>query len=308
MRSSAARHGERYSDSEPHERVWRVNCHDSVGILQVPDYRPNTKIAMHHTVLSTSVIAGIRITVFADRTAAELAAADRIAGLLDERRLRGLSVVLGLSTGRTPIGIYRELVARARTRHLSFAHVETFNLDEYWPMELARDASFHRFMHHHLFDHVDLPRGKRHIPNGSADGAELDVHVKDYENQIRAAGGIDLQLLGIGRNGHIGFNEPGASRDSRTRRVELTRDTLDSNRADFANHDSVPQHAITMGIATILEARQILVLAFGEAKAEIVRATLLGPITSAVPASFLREHGPPPAVDLFLDPAAAALL
>lgn len=253
-------------------------------------------------------VSGIRVTIFSDRDAAEAAAADRIAGLLDDRRMRGLSVVLGLATGRTPIGIYRRLVARHRAREVSFAHAETFNLDEYWPIGLQDPGSFHRFMHEHLFDHVDLPRGKRHVPNGSLPVSALASHLADYEAAIRAAGGIDLQILGLGRNGHIGFNEPGSTRDSRTRLVVLAAETIEANRASFPADTSPPSRAVTMGIATILESRRILALAFGDAKAEIVEKTLLGPISPEVPASFLREHGPPCDVDLFLDEAAASRL
>lgn len=258
-------------------------------------------------VVHTELIAGIRVRIYENRDAAEAAAAFSIAGLLDERRMRGISVVLGLATGRTPVGIYRRLVERYRAREVSFSHAETFNLDEYWPIGLHDAGSFHRFMHENLFDHVDLPRGKRHVPDGSIDESRLEAHVAEYESKIRAAGGIDLQLLGLGRNGHIGFNEPGSSRDSRTRRVDLAAETIASNRPLFPTGTEPPHQAITMGIATILEARQILALAFGEAKADIVHDTLRGPISSRVPASFLREHSPSGGgVELFLDRAAAA--
>lgn len=252
------------------------------------------------------IVSGIRVTIFPDRETAESAAADRIAGLLSDRARRGLSVVLGLATGSTPIGIYRRLVAKHRARELSFAHVETFNLDEYLPIGRHDPGSFHRFMHEHLFDHVDLPRGKRHVPNGTLADSAIEAHAAEYETAIRAAGGIDLQILGIGRNGHIGFNEPGSSRDTRTRRVDLAPETIEANRPLFPRGVDPPRAAITMGIATILESRRVLALAFGAAKAEIVRATLSGPISPAVPATFLREHGPPPEVDLFLDEAAAS--
>ncbi len=254
----------------------------------------------------TLEIEGLELRIFPARNDAELAAADRLADLAGERARRGLSCVLGLATGKTPIGIYRELVRRHRARDFSFGNVETFNLDEYWPIDLKARGSFHRFMHEHLFDHVDIPRGKRHVPNGSVPAAEIPKQCRDYEDAISRAGGIDLQLLGIGRNGHIGFNEPGSDAASRTRLVELTEETVNDNRADFDDPSKMPTHALTMGIATILEARELLVLAFGAQKAGIVRDSLRGPISPRLPASFLRIGAKDRKVTVFLDEAAAA--
>ncbi|MBK6942461.1 MAG: glucosamine-6-phosphate deaminase [Planctomycetes bacterium] len=239
-----------------------------------------------------------------DRAQAEREAAATITDLVRDRAQRGESAVLGLATGRSPIGIYDRL-ASEHARGLSFANVTTFNLDEYWPIALTHPASFHRFMHERFFDRVDLPRGRRHVPNGSLPESELARHCADYEARIVAAGGIDLQLLGLGPNGHIGFNEPGSTRESRTRRVVLDASTRTANAAAFAPHGEVPQQALTMGIATILEARRIVLLCFGAKKAQILKAALEGPIASTVPASFLREHAN---VTIYADRDATALL
>lgn len=239
-----------------------------------------------------------------DRAQAEREAAATIADLVRDRTARDESAVLGLATGRSPIGIYDRL-ASEHARGLSFARVTTFNLDEYWPIALSHPASFHRFMHERLYDRVDLPRGQRNVPNGSLPEADLARHCADYEARIVAAGGIDVQLLGLGLNGHIGFNEPGSTRESRTRRVQLDESTRRANAAAFASPDEVPRHAITMGIATILEARRIVLLCFGAAKAPILKAALEGPIASSVPASFLREHAN---VTIYADRDATALL
>lgn len=239
-----------------------------------------------------------------DRAQAEREAAALFSDLVRSRTNSGARVVLGLATGRSPIGIYDRLVQQ-HAAGLSFRLVTTFNLDEYWPIEPTHPASFHRFMHERLFDRVDLPRGQRHVPHGWLDEAAIAGHCADYEAKIVAAGGIDLALLGLGQNGHIGFNEPGSARESRTRLVTLDPRTRADNAAAFADQDAVPRHAITMGIATILDARRIVMLCFGAKKAQILKAALEGPIASSVPASFLREH---PNVTIYADREATTLL
>jgi glucosamine-6-phosphate deaminase len=247
----------------------------------------------------------IPTTVFehAEEVSAHVAA--EIATLIRSSAAEGRPCVLGLATGSTPMTVYNELVRLHREEGLSFANVVTFNLDEYFPMEPAELQSYHRFMREHLFDHVDIDPGNVHIPDGTI--AEDDVHEAcgAYEDAIRAAGGIDLQLLGIGRTGHIGFNEPGSSRTSRTRLITLDRVTRKDAASDFFGEGNVPRRAITMGVGTILDARRIILMAFGEQKAEVVARAIEEPVTQVVAASFLQEHAN---AGIFLDHAAAAAL
>lgn len=211
--------------------------------------------------------------------------------------------VLGLATGASPLPVYAELVRLHRERNASFRRCTLFHLDEYWPLRRDHPQSFRSFLRRHLLDHLDVPAQSSHCPDGETPAEKLAEHCAGYEALIRAAGGIDLQLLGIGRNGHIGFNEPGSARDSRTRLIELETATRADAAADFGDLQQVPRHAITMGIASILEARRIVLLAFGARKAAILRRALEGPLTADVPASFLREH---PDVRVVLDREAAA--
>lgn len=246
-----------------------------------------------------------RASVFNSSTAASEAVARRIADLIRSHAAAGKQAVLGLATGSTPTGVYDALVRMHRDEKLSFRNVVTFNLDEYWPMKPDALQSYRRFMAEHLFDHVDIDPANVHIPNG--DAAQLDVAAscEEYERLIHSAGGIDLQLLGIGRTGHIGFNEPGSSRDSRTRLITLDKVTRMDAASDFFGEWNVPRRAITMGVGTILEARSIVLLAFGEAKAKIIREAIEGDITAAVAASFLQRHGD---AEFMLDAAAASEL
>ena len=245
----------------------------------------------------------VRIMPDHDAIAAEVAA--RIAVLLRERAALGRRAVLGLATGSTPVGVYRELIRMHRREGLDFSNAVTFNLDEYFPMRPGSLHSYHRYMREHLFDHVNVPLEQQHIPRGDIPSHAVAAHCEAYEERIREAGGIDLLLLGIGRSGHIGFNEPGSARDSRTRRLYL--DTV--TRADAASHffgeENVPPQAITMGVATILEAREVVLLATGEHKAEIVRRAVEGEVHADVAATFLQQH---PAATVYLDPAAASSL
>jgi glucosamine-6-phosphate deaminase len=229
----------------------------------------------------------------------------RIADLIRSRTAEGRHTVLGLATGSTPIGAYRELIRMHREEGLSFARVVTFNLDEYYPMDPASVHSYHRFMWENLFGQLDLAPENVHIPRGDVPRSRVEEECRRYEEAIRAAGGIDLQLLGIGRTGHIGFNEPGSGVESRTRQITLDLVTRKDAAADFFGEDNVPREAITMGVGTILEAREIVIIATGEHKAYIVRRAVEGEVDHEVAATFLQRH---PATTFYLDSAAGAQL
>ncbi|SFA76723.1 glucosamine-6-phosphate deaminase [Rhizobium sp. NFR07] len=228
-------------------------------------------------------------------------ASNAVADLIEQRMLARPAITLGLATGATPRLVYRKLVERAGAP--SWRHLRCFNLDEYVGLAAHHPASFAHYMRELLFDHVDIATARTHIPDGMA--PDLDAAAETYEQLIAESGGIDLQLLGIGRNGHIGFNEPGSSHDSRTREVQLALSTIDANRPDFPEGEEPPATALTMGIGTILDAREIVLLATGSAKAEALAAMLEGPISLDCPASALQRHG---AVTVFCDKAAAANL
>jgi len=210
-------------------------------------------------------------------------------------------IVLGLATGGTPVDVYRELVQQHRENGLDFASATSFNLDEYVGLPPEHSQSFRYFMQQQLFDHVNIDPTRTHVPDGMA--TDLDEHAEQYEIEIRNHGGIDLQLLGIGNNGHIAFNEPGSALDSRTRVVQLTEETIQANARFFDSVDQVPRQAITMGIGTILEARRIILMATGEAKAEAVADAICGDCDPHNPASALQQHSD---VVFVLDPAAAS--
>ncbi len=231
--------------------------------------------------------------------------ASEFAALIREKGAVGQRCVLGLATGSTPVGVYNELVRLHREEGLSFRNVVTFNLDEYFPMQPLELQSYHRFMHEHLFDRIDIPRENIHIPDGTLPVDQVQAYCQQYEQQIADAGGIDLQLLGIGRTGHIGFNEPGSGRDSRTRLITLDHVTRMDAASDFFGEQFVPRRAITMGVGTILAARRVILMAFGEHKAPVIAQAIEAPITSAVAASYLQEH---PHAQIVLDEAAAAEL
>ena len=247
----------------------------------------------------------VPVGVHPDSAAASRAVAEEIAALLRARAAEGRMAVLGLATGSTPQGVYEELVRMHREEGLSFRNAVTFNLDEYWPMRPEGLQSYRRFMQEHLFDHVDIDPANVHIPDGTCPQDGVAAACAAYELAISAAGGIDLQLLGIGRTGHVGFNEPGSPRDSRTRLITLDRVTRMDAASDFFGERNVPRRAITMGVGTILEARRVVLMAFGEHKAAIVREAVEGPVSPSVAASFLQEH---PDARFVLDPASAAAL
>jgi glucosamine-6-phosphate deaminase len=231
--------------------------------------------------------------------------ARRLAEVVRARAAEGRRAVLGLATGSTPIGIYRELVRLHCDEGLSFRNVVTFNLDEYYPMDPESLHSYHRFMWENLFGALDIPRDQVHILRGDVPRDRVDQEIRAYEAAIRAAGGIDVQLLGIGRTGHIGFNEPGSGAESRTRLVTLDPVTRKDAAADFFGEENVPREALTMGVATILEAREIVILATGEHKAPIVRRAVEGEVDHEVAATFLQRH---PHTTFYIDRAAAAAL
>ena len=196
--------------------------------------------------------------------------------------------VLGLATGSTPIGLYKQLIEWYQKGDLDFSEVRTVNLDEYKGISRENDQSYYYFMHQNLFGHVNIPEGNTHLPDGMALDPEKECD--RYNNLIQSMGGVDLQLLGIGHNGHIGFNEPGDSFDKQVHCVNLTESTIEANKRFFASADEVPRQAYTMGIGNILQAKKILVVANGEGKAEIVKKAFFGPVTPQVPASILQLH------------------
>jgi len=214
------------------------------------------------------------------------------------------ALTLGLATGSTMVGVYKHLVTLHTQGALDFSRVVTFNLDEYLGLSAAHPQSFHYFMRENLFARLNINPRNIHIPDGTIRG-DYDQYCASYEESIRKAGGIDLQLLGIGRNGHIGFNEPTSSIGSRTRLKVLSQETMDDNAKSFAPGEESPRCAITMGIGTILEARKILLLATGASKSEAIAKSIEGPITSAVSASALQLH---PEVTFIVDDAAASQL
>ena len=243
--------------------------------------------------------------VFERAADASCTVAKEIARLIQEKAEAGETCVLGLATGSTPTQVYGELVRMHREEGLSFANVVTFNLDEYWPMEPQALQSYRRFMDEHLFKHVDIDPANTHVPDGSLVPEEVRGFCEAYEQSIRDAGGLDLQLLGLGRTGHIGFNEPGSGVESQTRLIHLDRVTRKDAASDFFGEENVPNRAITMGVGTILRARRIVMMAFGEGKAGVAARAIEGEVTEFIAASFLQRH---PNASAYLDEGAAAAL
>ncbi len=241
----------------------------------------------------------MEVIILPSATEAALAAARIVARLVRATP----DAVLGLATGETPKRVYAELVRGHRLDGLDFSRVTTFNLDEYVGLDGAHPASYRRYMQENLFGHVNLRPERTHVPDGRA--VDVDAACAAYEEAIRAAGGIDLQLLGIGADGHIGFNEPTSSLGSRTRVKTLTAATLDALRAQLPRGEEPPRHVITMGIGTILESRRCLLLALGARKAAAVAKMVEGPVTALVPASALQLH---PQTTVLVDEEAAARL
>ncbi|WP_442601493.1 glucosamine-6-phosphate deaminase [Paenibacillus sp. KN14-4R] len=198
------------------------------------------------------------------------------------------NAVLGLATGGTPVGIYEELVKNYNLGRVSFSHVKSFNLDEYVGLPEDHPESYRSYMNHHLFDHVDIQKDQTHVPNGNA--ADVDAECEEYDARMADVGQVDLQILGIGHNGHIGFNEPDRELTAGTHQVELKAETRQANARYFPSMDDVPTHAITMGVGSIMKAKSIILIVRGADKAEIVKRALYGPITTDCPASLLQTH------------------
>ncbi|WP_108246662.1 glucosamine-6-phosphate deaminase [Muricauda brasiliensis] len=247
----------------------------------------------------------INTQIYQDSQSASWYVANEIASLIKQKQDQGQKAVLGLATGSTPTKVYDYLVQFHKEGRLSFKNVVTFNLDEYFPMEPDSIHSYVRFMNEHLFDHIDIEPHNVHIPDGSLSKEEIRKYCLDYEEKIQNVGGIDIQVLGIGRTGHIGFNEPGSSLKSKTRLVRLDRVTRLDAASDFFGEENVPRRAITMGVGTIMEAKRIIIMAWGEGKAPIVQQAVEGEIKESVPATFLQHHKN---CDFVLDDAASSYL
>lgn len=255
--------------------------------------------------LGQKVFEKINTTIFHDSSEASAVVAAEICDLIRERNQDGKNTVLGLATGSTPIKVYSELIRLHEEEGISFKNVITFNLDEYYPMQPEQLQSYHRFMREYLFDHIDIPEKNIHIPDGTLEREDVLEYCREYEEKILKAGGLDVQILGIGRTGHIGFNEPGSLKKTRTRLVTLDKLTRADAAAAFFGEEQVPRRAITMGVGTILSAKKIYLMAWGEAKADIIRLTVEGEISKQVPATFLQNHEN---VEVILDESASSEL
>ena len=232
----------------------------------------------------------IHNVVFDSSSEASILVAHEIASLIREKEALNKPCVLGLATGSSPIKVYEELVRMHKEEGLSLANVVTFNLDEYYPMDKSNIQSYYYFMHEHLFNHVDILPENINIPNGLVNNEDIYQYCIDYELKIKEAGGLDFQLLGIGRTGHIGFNEPGSHLNSATRIITLDHITRVDAAPSFLGIDNVPRKAITMGIGTVLSAKRIVLLAWGANKGSIVKETIEGEESSYVPATYLQNH------------------
>jgi glucosamine-6-phosphate deaminase len=245
----------------------------------------------------------LAVAVYANQQEASKQVAQRIAALIKAKQQKGEQTVLGLATGATPIGVYAELVRLHQEEGLSFKNVITFNLDEYFPMKPTAAQSYVTFMNENLFNHIDIEKKNIHIPNGTLKQEDVAAFCLDYEQKVTALGGLDLQILGIGRTGHIGFNEPGSAPNSGTRLVTLDDLTRSDASRDFGGKENVPTKAITMGIGTIFKAREIILMAWSRKKASIIKKAVEGEISGDVPATFLQlsDH-----VEFILDEAASS--
>ena len=232
----------------------------------------------------------IHNVIFENSNDASIEVAEEIANLIKRKQLSNKTCVLGLATGSSPIRVYEELVRMHKEDGLSFANVVTFNLDEYLPMDKENTQSYHYFMHEHLFNHIDINPKNVHIPDGKVPNEKVVDYCLSYEKKIRDFGGLDFQLLGIGRTGHVGFNEPGSHYNSGTRVITLDHITRVDAASSFLGIDNVPRKAITMGISTLRSAKRIVLLGWGQNKAAIIKKTIEGEITSQVPATYLQNH------------------
>jgi len=245
----------------------------------------------------------LNTSIYNSSEQASVAVAHQLADIIRIREQEGKPCVLGLATGSTPKNVYSELIRLHKEEGLSFANVITFNLDEYYPIQPDALQSYVRFMHEYLFDHIDIHREHIHIPDGTIPKGAISDYCRSYEARIDALGGLDIQLLGIGRTGHIGFNEPGSRMDSGTRLITLDHVTRTDAASDFFGEEYVPRTAITMGIGTIFKARRIILMAWGEGKSMIIKKTVEGPVSDSIPATFLQKH---PDVHVILDNASSA--
>lgn len=244
----------------------------------------------------------IKTSIWQDAKQGSVQIAKMIAQAISDKNEKGEKIVLGLSTGNSPILVYKELVRLHKEEGLSFKNVISYNLDEYYPMQPDASQSYVAFMKFHLFDHIDILPENIHVPDGTLPLEEVEAYCTAYDQRIHALGGIDIQLLGIGRNGHIGFNEPGSFENSPTRLVRLDATTRIDASNDFGGEENVPYRAITLGLKTVMNAKSILLCAWGLGKASIIQKALEGPITNDLPASLLQNH---PNTEFFIDNAAA---
>ena len=232
----------------------------------------------------------IPVQIFDNSEQGSVFVAREVAKLIREKQQQNQPCVLGLATGSTPTRFYAELVKMHVNEGLNFANVHTFNLDEYYPMQPDALQSYVRFMNEHLFNHLNVPRSNIHIPDGTLPKEKVGQFCRDYEKQIEELGGIDIQILGIGRTGHIGFNEPGSTERSLTRLITLDQVTRIDAASDFFGEENVPRKAITMGVGSILKARKVFMMAWGEGKAAVIKKAVEGAITDQIPSSFLQKH------------------
>jgi glucosamine-6-phosphate deaminase len=275
-------------------------------ILGLPYVLKNTSLRMARlNLLEETRFEKLPVSVFDNPATASVNVANRIAALIKEKQAHNQTAVLGLATGATPVAVYAELVRLHREEQLSFYNVITFNLDEYYPMKPGTEQSYVTFMNEHLFNHIDIPKGNINIPDGTLPLEDIPAFCLAYEHEIGKLGGLDIQILGIGRTGHIGFNEPGSAPNSGTRLVTLDDLTRRDAARDFGGKSFVPAKAITMGIGTIFKARQIILMAWNKKKASIIKKAVEGEISSDVPATFLQlsQH-----VEFILDQDAASML
>lgn len=237
-----------------------------------------------------AVFEKIPVNIFNNSESASVFVANEIAALIRSRQKENKPCVLGLATGSTPTRVYAELVRMHKNEGLSFKNVHSFNLDEYYPMKPDSLQSYVRFMGEHLFNHIDIPKENINIPDGTLPKEKVGEFCRNYEKKIDQLGGIDIQILGIGRTGHIGFNEPGSTERSMTRLVTLDQVTRIDAASDFFGEENVPRKAITMGVGSILKAKKVFMMAWGEGKAAVIKKAVEGPVTDQIPSSFLQKH------------------
>lgn len=245
------------------------------------------------------------VKVYSNPDVGSLEVANHIASIIRDKQQKGEQAILGLATGRTPVDVYKELVNMHKNEGLSFKNVVTFNLDEYFPIHAEHELSYSTFMKINLFDHVDILPENTHIPQGNLSFSEIESFCNEYEQKIHQFGGLDFQLLGIGRTGHIGFNEPGSTTNCKTRLVTLNEITREDAINDFNGLANVPTQAITMGVHTIMKAKEIMLLAWTDRKAEIIKKVIDGEVNAEIPGTFLQNH---PNVTFVLDHGSSSAL